>query len=104
MPIPEDILKGLKCCLSQDGHYVYEPISLECGANACKKCIDNVSNANKMKCQNCLQIHQNRNYSNFGVNIMVKNIMNLFLNDLIEELGSKLEFTEKQLKSILKIN
>jgi hypothetical protein len=40
MPIPEEILKGLKCCLSEDGHFIYEPVSLKCGGNPCRKCIN----------------------------------------------------------------
>jgi hypothetical protein len=101
MPIPDDILKGLKCCLSEDGHYIYEPISLKCGANACRKCIHKDLERNKTKCYNCMDFHDKQDYRNFGVNIMVKNVINLFLNDLILDLEDKLRLTEQELKGIL---
>jgi hypothetical protein len=100
MSIPEDILKGLKCCLSEDGHYIYEPITLKCGGNACKKCINKDSKENKIKCYNCLDFHDKQDYRNSGVNVMVKSVMNLFLKDLIQDLEVELRLTEGELKGI----
>jgi hypothetical protein len=103
MPIKEEMLKGLKCCLSEDGHFIYEPITLKCGANACRKCIQEDSERNKIKCYNCKDFHDKQDYWNSGVNVLVKNVINLFLNDLIQDLEDKLRLTEQELKGILTI-
>ena len=39
MPIPEAILNQIKCCFLNDGHIAVEPIYVNCGAHACKKCV-----------------------------------------------------------------
>ena len=103
MPIKEEMLKGLKCCLSEDGHFIYEPVSLKCGGSPCKNCIQEDSERNKIKCYNCMDFHDKQGYRNFGVNIMVKNVINLFLNDSIQDLEDKLRLTEQELKGILTI-
>jgi hypothetical protein len=103
MPIPEDILRGLKCCLSEDGHFIYEPITLKCGASACRKCINEDSNRNKTKCYNCMDLHDTQDYRNSAVNVMLTSVMNLFSNDLIQALEVELRLTEGELKSILMI-
>jgi hypothetical protein len=99
MSIPDDILKGLKCCLSEDGHYIYEPVSLKCGANACRKCIH--EDLERNKCYNCLDFHDKQDYRNSEINVLAKNVINLFLNDLIQDLEDKLGLTQGELKGIL---
>ena len=102
MPIPEEILKGLKCCLSEDGHFIYEPVSLKCGGNPCKNCIN--EDFERKKCYNFKDFHDKQDYRNSGVNVMVKSVMNLFLKDLIQDLEVELRLTEGELKGILTIN
>ncbi len=34
MPIHQDLLKEIECCLSNDRHIVSEPVLFECGGNA----------------------------------------------------------------------
>ena len=52
MPIPEDLLDQIKCCLNEDGHIVHDPVLLKCGYNACKKCCSDPV-VSTFKCLRC---------------------------------------------------
>lgn len=97
MTIPENILKELKCSLRSDGHYAYEPVVLKCGSNACKNCIKDAKDE-KLKCYSCGDEHQKKDYSDFKINKVAKSVMKSFLEDLIQDLDTKLAATEESLK------
>ena len=97
MPIPENILSDLKCCIKSDYHYAYEPILLKCGSNACKNCITEASNA-KVKCYGCGDNHDIKDYLDSKINKIAKTISITFLNDLIQNLNSRLSKLESFLK------
>ncbi len=90
MPIPENILKQIKCCLYDDGHIVNEPVLLKCGANACKKCVSD-SIGGKIKCFFCNDQHEKKDLLNAANNKMVESVITLFLDDLFHDLNKKLE-------------
>jgi len=61
MPIPEDISKKLRCCISDPNHYFDEPIMLNCCAgNACKRCIQSISDASFKCC--CGKLNKKDDY------------------------------------------
>jgi hypothetical protein len=101
MPIPENILNQMICCLNTDGHIVNEPILLKCGANACKKCVIESTNS-AMKCFNCNENHEKNDITNAPINKMVEYVIQLNLNDLFQNLKARLEFTTSTLKGIYK--
>jgi hypothetical protein len=92
MPIPEDILNQIKCCLNDDGHFVQEPILLKCGANACKKCVLYSTNS-ILKCYSCNLNHEKNDFINSPINKMVESVINLFSTDLFQYLEEKIEYT-----------
>ena len=47
MPLEEKLLEKLKCCLHDDGHIAIEPLQLQCGGNACIKCIPDIKEESK---------------------------------------------------------
>ena len=98
MPIPENILKQIKCCLHDDGHIVNEPVLLKCGANACKKCVSD-SIEGMLKCYFCNGQHEKKDLLNAPNNKMVESVITLFLDDLFQDLNKKLESTTVLLKS-----
>ena len=100
MPIPENILNQMICCLNTDGHFVFEPILLKCGANACKKCIWD-SNNSIIKCNACGDSHDKKEAVNAPINKMVEYFIQLNLNDLLQNLKSKFELTTATLKGLL---
>ena len=79
MPIQENILNQMICCLNTDGHIVCEPILLKCGANACKQCVVESTNSS-MKCFNCNENHEKNDVSNAPINKMVEYVIQLNLN------------------------
>jgi hypothetical protein len=102
MPIPETILNQLKCCLYDDGHIVHEPILLKCGANACKKCIDD-SIDTTLKCFSCNSNHEKNDFLNEPINKMVKSVIDLFSNDLIQYLTNLFQDLNKTLESSISL-
>ena len=39
MPISNECLNHLNCCLHDGDHFCIQPVLLKCRANACKQCI-----------------------------------------------------------------
>ena len=80
--IPEDLYKSMKCCLSIDNHIVNEPLLLNCGCNACRKCIhDNISPY--VKCLKCNTIHELESLENLPSNFHIEELIrNVYLKDL----------------------
>jgi hypothetical protein len=97
MPIPEDILKQMKCCLSDDGHIVHEPVLLNCGANACIKCVNDLT-ITKIKCCSCNGTHEKNDLLNAPKNKFVESFTLSFLPDLFHDLNAKLKTTDELLK------
>jgi hypothetical protein len=96
MPIPEALLQQMKCCLSGDGHIVNEPILLKCGANACKKCANDITNV-LFQCYGCYYKHPKKDLLNAANNKIVETLINSSLNDLFQYLEANIE----SLKGIL---
>jgi hypothetical protein len=92
MPIPENILKQIKCCLLDDDHIVNEPVVLKCGANACKKFVSN-SIDGMIKCYFCNSQHEKNDLLNAPNNKIVEYVVQSFLDDLFKDLNNKLEST-----------
>jgi hypothetical protein len=57
MPIPEEVLNVMKCCLFNDGHIAIEPIPVSCSAFGCKQCLLR-SNIEEIDCYSCKGKHK----------------------------------------------
>jgi hypothetical protein len=99
MPIPENILNQIKCCLNNNDHFINEPILLECGANACKKCVFDSTNST-LRCYSCNGSHERNDLLNAPINKMVVSVIELFSNDLIQNLNESLESSVACLKGL----
>ena len=93
MPIPEDVLNQIKCCLNEDGHIVHEPVVLNCGFNACKKCCSDPV-VSSIKCFSCHNSHDEDELLNAPNNKEPYLIIQTYLNDLYQDLNLKLESTK----------
>jgi hypothetical protein len=98
MPIPENILSKMKCCLNDDGHIVHEPVLFKCSYNACRKCISD-SNLANIKCFGCNGNHEIVDLVNVEDNKFIDSLIHSFLNDLFEDLKNKMKSTAQFLKS-----
>jgi hypothetical protein len=52
----DELYQQIKCCVSDDEHFIDEPILIACGHNACRKCIENL-NEIQTSCRFCKTIH-----------------------------------------------
>ena len=83
MPIPEEVLNVLKCCLLNDGHIAIEPISVSCGAFGCKQCLL-TSNIEEIDCYCCKEKHKTKDLKNIPVFKSVENLVKSHVSGLFE--------------------
>ena len=98
MSIPKDVVRQLKCCLTdQESHTVLEPILLKCGGNGCKKCV--LESVNDMfKCFNCNNLHNKNEFLGSHVNKVTESLIKLYLNQLFDDLKEKMRSVFENLK------
>jgi hypothetical protein len=99
MQIPENILNKIKCSLNNDGHIVNEPILLDCGANACKKCIFDSTNTT-LRCYSCNGSHEKNDLLKASINKLAESVIHVYSNDLIHYLNESLESSVACLKGL----
>ena len=75
MPIDENLLKTLKCCISKDDHIVLDPVLvIECQSSACKQCILDSKEEN-VYCYECKNKHEKTKRMNAPANKFVENFI-----------------------------
>ena len=89
MPIQEELLNQIKCCLGIDGHICIKPIVFECGGNACKDCV-NEADIELIKCYNCNQEHEKKDLTRAPLNKLAETLIKLNLTDLFKYVDHKL--------------
>jgi hypothetical protein len=97
MPIPQELLNQLKCCLSDDGHISVDAVVFECGGNACKICVSELLFESN-KCYSCDQIHEKKDLIKSPSNTLAKTLIKLNLNELFEYLDDKFREVNECLK------
>ena len=103
MPIPKSLLDQMKCCFLNDGHIAIEPITISCGANACKKCVID-SKEEVMKCFSCKENHKKSDLINLPISKLAESMVKTFLNDLFEYVETILEKCSLSLGGIFIFN
>ena len=78
MPLPGALLNQIKCCLSNDGHILIEPVVLKCTGSACKECISD-SEEEVIYCYACNGKHQKNDLLNATVNTVAKILVENFI-------------------------
>ena len=99
MPIPELLLKQMKCCVTKDGHIVIEPFLLKCGGNACQQCVKE-SFQKMIFCYFCNEKHEKENILNSPKNLIAETMVKSFLTDLFQDVNQKLESTIEASKGL----
>ena len=90
------ISNELLCGISND-HFVEKPISLNCGHNCCKDCIQKLK-IKTFKCSLCGRISE-KDLSKEKESVSVKNLIKTRLNELVEKLENKTSEGLGKLKS-----
>lgn len=97
---PKQELKLIECCLSNDNHFAFEPVSLECGSNCCKKCINELKEA-KVQCKHCSKILVKAQLEKLKINETLKARINTVYK---EKIAAKLKERFKLLNDYIKGN
>lgn len=80
--IPEKIVNSLSCSLSHDKHILEQPITMQCGHCACKKCILEMI-VHPFKCLSCNEeVHMNLNQLKECLPLV--DTIEVYLNDLFK--------------------
>ena len=98
MEIPDDILKQITCCLKTDNHIVNEPILVECGSNACKKCVSECCEMT-LYCYSCNNRHDKKKLDNSTVNKIAESEICLYNDNLSVQLNKNLASIEENFQS-----
>ena len=97
MPIAEEVLNVMECCLLNDGHIAIIPILLSCGAIGCKQCILR-SNNEEIDCYSCKGKHRTENFKNTPVIKQVENLVKYYVSGLFEFVKVNLDKTTSSLE------
>ena len=104
MPIDENLLKRIKCCLSKDEHIALDPVLvIECQNTACKQCIVD-SKYEYIHCYGCKNKHEKTSLLKAPANKFAEESIKCSLNDLFEHVDEKLKDSFENLKSIKNYN
>ena len=98
--ISTETLDEFKCALSEEKHFLINPITLsKCGHSVCKNCLPNGVDA--YKCKICGEITTDVDLSKIDVSKEIKQTMKSFLGNIFESIESQTVSKLNELKSFL---
>jgi hypothetical protein len=98
-----EILEEFRCSLSDDNHFLINPIPLsKCGHSVCKDCLPNDTKVQSIKCKICLMITED-DFSNIQVPKGFKQALRLCLGNLFELIEKQTSSKLNELKSMKKV-
>ena len=103
MPIAEEVLNEMKCCLFNDGHIAIEPILVSCGNTGFKQCLLN-SNNEEIHCYSCKGKHRKQDLINIPVFKSFENLVKYYVSDLFEYVKVNLDKTASSLEGKIERN
>ena len=96
----EDNLEEFKCALSDDKHFIIQPIPLiKCGHAACKECFPSNVENNPIKCKIC-NIVSDFDFKSASVSIALKKAIQRCLGDMFQIIEKETITKLNYLKSI----
>ena len=97
----QDSLDEFKCALSEDKHFIIQPIPLiKCGHAACKECFSSNAENNRIKCKIC-NIVSDFDYETASVSIVLNKSIQMYHRDMLEIVEKDTITKLNYLKSIL---
>ena len=103
MPIPDEVLNVMKCCLLNDGHIAIEPIPVSCGALGCKQCLLR-SDIEEIDCYSCKGKHRKQDLINIPVFKSFEHLVKSYVSDLFEYVQGILDKTASLLEGKIERN
>ena len=99
--LSEETLTEFQCALSDDKHFIIEPITLaNCGHSVCKSCLPN-GKLSSIKCAKC-GIITNQDLSKIQVSKALKQTLKYFLGDMLAVIERETSAKLNSLKSIIR--
>jgi hypothetical protein len=98
-----DLLDEFRCALSDDNHFLINPIPLsKCGHSVYKNCLPNDPKVQSIKCNTCGMITDDV-FSEISVSEGFKQGLKLYLGNIFELIESQTSSKLNELKSIKKV-
>jgi hypothetical protein len=98
-----EILEEFRCALSDDNHFLINPITLsKCGHSFCKNCLPNDTKVQSIKCLKCGVITEDV-FSEISVSKALKQALKFCLGNIYELIEKQTSSKLNALKSILKV-
>ena len=98
-----EILKEFRCALSDDNHFLINPIPLsKCGHSVCKNCLPNETKVQSIECKTCGIITEDI-FSEIQVPKGFKQALKFCLGNIFEFIEKQASSKLNELKSILKV-
>jgi hypothetical protein len=95
-----EILQEFRCALSDDNHFLINPIPLsKCGHSVCKNCLPNDTKVQSIRCKICLMITED-DFSEIQVPKGFKQALKLCLGNIFELIEKQTSSKLNELKSI----
>ena len=99
--ISNEMLEEFKCALSEDKHFLIDPITLpNCGHSVCKNCLPN-QQVSSIKCKTCGVTTTEVDFSKIQITKAIKQALKLCLGNIFELIESQTVSKLNELKSIL---
>jgi hypothetical protein len=98
-----EILEKFRCALSDDNHFLINPITLsKCGHSVCKDCLPSDTKIQSIECKKCGAITEDV-FSEIPVSKGFKQALKLCLGNIFELIESETSSKLNELKSIKNI-
>ena len=94
-----EILEEFRCALSEDNHFLINPIPLsKCGHSVCKNCLPNDSKVQLIECKKCGMITEDI-FSEIPVSKSFKQALKLCVGNIFELIEKQTSSKLNELKS-----
>ena len=98
-----EILEEFRCALSDDNHFLINPIPLsKCGHSVCKNCLPNETEVQSIECKKCGIITEDI-FSEIQVPKGFKQALKICLGNIFEFIEKQASSKLNELKSIKKV-
>ncbi len=95
-----EILDEFRCALSDDNHFLINPITLsKCGHSVCKDCLPNGSKVQSIECKKCGVVTEDY-FSEIQVPKVLKQALKFCLGNIFELIEIETKSKLNELKSI----
>ena len=97
--INNENFKVLKCAISDQEHFVIDPIAINCGHTICKKCVPK-DDLKKIKCKICGLVSK-QDFNEPQASQGIQQLLKIYFKDIFKILESETSLKLSELKGML---